>query len=87
MKKVIYKFKHTQEIYSDEKGNFFRCIDNCPLNKVYQNGRIAIRDGNKFYGIKRLRENAYKTEIDEYINPFGQITQADIKFLKRLGIN
>jgi len=58
----IYTFKTTNEIYSDMKGNFYRMSDDLPLPKVYQNGRIAIRDKNKFYGIKRLRKNAIHSQ-------------------------
>jgi hypothetical protein len=66
----IYKFKHTDEIYSDMKGVFYRFKDDKPIPICYQNGRIAIRDRNKFYGIKRLRKNAYKTTKELIDIPF-----------------
>jgi hypothetical protein len=67
---TIYKFHHTSDIYADESGNFFRSSDDKLLKKVYHNGRIAIRDGTKYYGIKRLRKNAYKSEKEIIDCPF-----------------
>ena len=64
----IYIFTHAPEIYSDMTGQFFRKLDEKPIPTTYQNGRIAVRDGNKFYGIKRLRKNAIKKEIE--LTPF-----------------
>jgi len=66
----IYTFKTTNEIYSDMNGNFYRMSDDLPLPKVYQNGRIAIRDKNKFYGIKRLRLSAIKSNKELKDCPF-----------------
>lgn len=57
----IYTFKHTAEIYSDMTGQFFRSSDDRPIKTIYHAGRIAVRDRNKIYGIKRLRKNAVKT--------------------------
>ena len=64
----IYTFPHAPEIYADTNGQFFRSIDDRPIPTTYQNGRIVVRDKNKFYGIKRLRKVAVKTtkEISEY---------------------
>jgi len=44
--------------------------DDKPLKKIYHAGRIAVRDRNKIYGIKRLRENAVKSEKKIYQYPF-----------------
>lgn len=57
----IYTFTHAPEIYADMSGNFFRVIDDRPIKTTYHMGRIAVRDKNKIYGIKRLRKNAIKT--------------------------
>ena len=58
---LVYIFVHAPAIYSNIKGQFFRTSDDKPIPTTYQNGRIAVRDKNKFYGIKRLRLNAVKT--------------------------
>jgi hypothetical protein len=69
-KLTIYTFSHAPEIYADESGNFFRMSDDRPLKKVYHNGRIAIRDKTKYYGIKRLRANSIKSTKDVNDCPF-----------------
>ena len=68
MENIIYRFKNTPEIYADSDGRFWRTKDDLPLNKIYHCGRIAIRDKNKIYGLKKLRKNAVKSikEINEY---------------------
>lgn len=70
MKLSIYYFIHAPEIYSDMTGQFYRKSDGRPIPTTYQGGRIAVRDRNKYYGIKRLRKNAVKTEIEISNNPF-----------------
>jgi hypothetical protein len=70
IKLTIYIFSHAPEIYADEQGNFFRVADDKPLKKVYHNGRIAVRDKTKYYGIKRLRKNAIKSEKEINNCPF-----------------
>jgi hypothetical protein len=71
MSKVsIYRFRHASEIYSDMKGNFFRMDNDKPLKVCYHSRRIAIRDGVKIYGVKRLRKNAYKSEKEISDCPF-----------------
>ena len=63
MSKVsIYRFSHTSEVYSNMKGEFFRMSDDLPLKLCYHSRRVAVRDGVKIYGIKRLRKNAYKSK-------------------------
>ena len=66
----IYRFSHTPDIYSDMDGRFFRMIDDRPLKTCYHSRRIAVRDGMKIYGIKRLRKNAYKSEKEVSDCPF-----------------
>lgn len=66
----IYAFRHTSDIYADMNGNFFRMKDDKPVKKIFHAGRIAIRDKNKIYGIKRLRKNAVKTIKEIEICPF-----------------
>lgn len=64
----IYTFDYAPNIYADASGRFFRMKDDAPLKKIYHNGRIAIRDKNKIYGIKRLRNKAVKgiKEINDF---------------------
>lgn len=69
-KMTIYQFKNTDEIYSDESGNFFKMSDDMPLKKVYHNGRIAVRDKTKYYGLIKLRKNAYKSQKEIMELPF-----------------
>ena len=66
----IYAFRNTADIYADASGNFFRSKDDKPLPTCYHNGRIAVRDGVKRYGIKRLRSNAIKTTKKIDLCPF-----------------
>ena len=66
----IYTFPHAPEIYSDSKGQFYRTSDERPIPTTYQNGRIAVRNKNKYYGIKRLRSVAIKTEREIIETPF-----------------
>ncbi|MGL4855193.1 MAG: hypothetical protein ACRC37_08095 [Lentisphaeria bacterium] len=66
----VYIFKHAPEIYSDLNGKFFRIDNEKPLKIIYHSGRIAVRDNNKIYGIKKLRINAIKYQIEKPINPF-----------------
>lgn len=56
----IYTFPHAPEIYADSAGDFFRASDDRPIPTVYHCGRVAVRDKNKIYGIKRLRSTAVK---------------------------
>jgi hypothetical protein len=66
----VYLFKNAPEIFSDLNGKFFRVDSRKELKIIYHSGRIAIRDGNKIYGIKKLRANAIKSQIEEVANPF-----------------
>lgn len=61
METIIYTFKHAPQIYADSNGDFFRASDDRPIPTIYHAGRVAVRDKNKIYGIKRLRKNAIKT--------------------------
>lgn len=61
MQTIIYTFKNAPEIYADAKGQFFRMSDERPIPTIYHAGRIAVRNKNKIYGIKKLRSNAIKT--------------------------
>ena len=61
METIIYTFKHAPGIYADSYGQFFRVLDERPIPTIYHAGRIAVRDKNKIYGIKRLRSTAIKT--------------------------
>lgn len=61
METIIYNFKHAPEIYADQNGKFFRHSDDKPIPKIYHAGRIAVKNKNKIYGIKRLRKSAIKT--------------------------
>lgn len=70
MEAIIYNFPHAPEIYADEEGNFFRHSDRRPIPKIYHAGRIAVRDGNRIYGIKRLRKAAIKSAMDIIDAPF-----------------
>lgn len=70
METIIYNFAHAPEIYADRNGNFFRHSDERPIPKIYHAGRIAVRDKNKIYGIKRLRSNAIKSTKVITDNPF-----------------
>ena len=58
---TIFTFTHAPEIYADFKGQFYRTKDELPIPTIYHSGRIAVRDKNKIYGIKKLRLNAIKT--------------------------
>lgn len=57
----IYTFAHAPKIYANTQGQFFRVSDDRPIKTIYHAGRIAVRDNNKIYGIKRLRTAAVKT--------------------------
>ena len=67
---LIYRFKSTSDIYADISGNFFRMKDDKPLKICYHAGRLAVRDGVKRYGLKRLRQNAIKSEKEMIDCPF-----------------
>jgi len=63
MKKVIiYKFKGIDDLYADEKGNFY--FKNKPARKVYNKGSIAVLCGRSKRGLIKLRKLAYKTVAD-----------------------
>jgi len=66
----IYKFKHTSDIYADINGVFYHSITDKPLPTCYHNGRVAVRNGTKRYGIKRLRKNAVKSTKEINDTPF-----------------
>lgn len=66
----IYTFKTTKEIYADMSGQFFRSSDDRPIPTIYHAGRVAVRDKNKIYGIKKLRSNAIKTTKEVINLPF-----------------
>lgn len=67
---TIYTFAHAPEIYSDSNGQFYRTSDDRPIPTTYQGGRIAVRDRNKFYGIKRLRSTALRKQREIIKLPF-----------------
>jgi hypothetical protein len=66
----IYKFKNTDDIYADMCGKFYRTKDDRPIPTCYHNGRIAVRNGTKRYGIKKLRKNAVKATREIIDTPF-----------------
>lgn len=66
----IYTFNHAPEIYADTSGRFYRFKDDRPIKTTYHCGRIAVRDKNKIYGIKRLRANAIKSHKEDIQIPF-----------------
>lgn len=66
----IYTFPHATEIYADSTGQFYRTSDDKPIKTIYHAGRIAVRDKNKIYGIKRLRKSAIKTTKNITVCPF-----------------
>ena len=66
----IYTFKNTSDIYADMNGVFYRADNDRPIPTCYHNGRIAVRNGSKRYGIKKLRSNAVKTTKEIIDTPF-----------------
>ena len=66
----VYTFKTTKDIYADMAGQFFRASDDKPIKIIYHCGRIAVRDRNKIYGIKKLRANAVKSTKEIIDTPF-----------------
>jgi hypothetical protein len=71
LKTVIYIFPdYAPEIYADEKGVFWTIADDMMVKTKYYNGRICVQFGVKRYGIKKLRENAKKSQKEATICPF-----------------
>ncbi len=60
--KTIYKFKGINDLFADDKGNFF--YKNKPARKVYNKGSIAVLCGQSKKGIIKLRKLAYKASIE-----------------------
>lgn len=59
---TVYEFpNYAPEIYSDEKGKFWRKDNDRFIDTKYYNGRICVQVDNKRYGIKKLRANAIKS--------------------------
>lgn len=66
--KQIFRFRNAEGLYVDMQGVFHH--DTKKVKKVCNNGSLSIQVGSKKYGAGKLRKNAYKDFIDDFVMPF-----------------
>ena len=66
--KQIFRFRNVIGLYAEKDGSFHH--PDKPVKKVCNNGSLSIQVGSSKYGIKKLRKNAYKDFMEDYISPF-----------------
>ena len=66
--KQIFRFRNVIGLYADKDGSFHH--PDKSVKKVCNNGSLSVQVGSIKYGIKKLRKNAYKDFMEDYISPF-----------------